>query len=415
MIKSFFNFVNLYKNEGDGTKTRKSGPLIFGLQLRCLKNYREQNPPKEKHIQRRFDSFDNLSTSAQRSRVMSVGQDMQQAFENSKLSALNINKNLDQASLIKTTFEANGTCYELYYDKKNSNVEEEAIVKVMDEHNISRDSYRALAAIIHSLPREYAIEKRRNEINQTIIEKIPIFTFNTLIENPLENSTSGNDTEEEIDENIVIAKESCGNGVRRNIRDILYYLIPYLIESKILKDSDELLHIRISGDGRNVGRKIKHVMITFALLNDHENIFNPKYHYPLVLYTGQEDYQCLKNASSPLIQELNFLKENGLVDNFGKHWKVSLYISSDWKFLTTVLGFNAANSDYFCPWCICKKSEHGNLDSNWNISKKIEDLSNNYNPKNPKLSKGQIKQPLFTMIPLDHWVIDECLEWLIVC
>ena len=70
-------------------------------------------------------------------------------------------------------------------------------------------------------------------------------------------------------------------------------------------------------------------MITFALLNDFENIFNPSYHYSLVLYTGQEDYECLKNALNPLIQELNHLKENGFLDNFDKHWKVSLYISSD--------------------------------------------------------------------------------------
>ena len=42
----------------------------------------------------------------------------------------------------------------------------------MDEHNIGRDSYRTLAAIIHSLPGEYAIEKRKkNEINRIIAEK----------------------------------------------------------------------------------------------------------------------------------------------------------------------------------------------------------------------------------------------------
>lgn len=379
--------------------------------MQCLKNYRNQNPPKEKHIRKKFDSFDNLSVSGQRSRIVSVGQNIRQTFEDSKSSALNVNKNLEQASLIKTTFEANGTCYELCYDKEGSNVEEGAIVKVIDEHNIGRDSCRALAAIIHSLPHEYAIEKRKKEINQIIAEKIPIFIFNTLIENPLENDASDvdddNDTEGEIDKNIIAIEESHGNGVRRNIKDILHYLIPYLIERRVLKDSDEFLYIRISGDGRNVGRKIKHVMITFALLNDFENIFNPSYHYSLVLYTGQEDYECLKNALNPLIQELNHLKENGFLDNFDKHWKVSLYISSDWKFLAMVLGFNAANSDYFCPWCLCKKSEQGNLNSNWKISKKIEDLSNNYNSKNPKLCKGQIRQPLFTMIPLDHWIIDE--------
>ncbi|CAJ0906117.1 8754_t:CDS:2, partial [Entrophospora sp. SA101] len=128
------------------------------------------------------------------------------------------------------------------------------------------------------------------------------------------------DTEEEISENILVAEES---------------------------HSDEFLYIRISGDGRNVGRKIKQVMITFALLNDHENIFSPSNHYSLALYTGQEDYECLKNVLSPLIQELKDLKQNGFVDNFDKCWKVSLYISSDWKFLATILGFNAANSNYF--------------------------------------------------------------------
>jgi hypothetical protein len=378
---------------------------MFGLQLECLKNYREQNPLKEKRIRKRFDSFNNLSTLGQRLRVISVGQDMQQTFESSKSSALNINKNLEQASLIKTIFEANDTRYELSYNNKNSNEEEEAIVKVMDEHNIDRDSYRALAAIIHSLPREYVIEKRRNEINEIVAQKIPIFNFNTSIENS--TSVNDHDTEEEIDESIIIAEESRGNGVRRNIKDILYYLIPYLIESKVLKDNDETLYIRISGDGRNVGRKIKHVMITFALLNDHENIFNPNFHYSLAIYTGQEDYECLKNVLGPLIQELNSLKENGFVDNFDKFWKVSLYISSDWKFLTTVLGFNAANSNYFCPWCTCNKSQQGNLNLNWSISKNMDDLSVNYNPKNPKQYNGQIRQPLFSMIPLDHWVIDE--------
>ena len=89
---------------------------MFGLQLECLKNYREQNPLKEKRIRKRFDSFNNLSTLGQRLRVISVGQDMQQTFESSKSSALNINKNLEQASLIKTIFEANDTRYELSYN-----------------------------------------------------------------------------------------------------------------------------------------------------------------------------------------------------------------------------------------------------------------------------------------------------------
>jgi hypothetical protein len=74
--------------------------------LQCLKNYREQNPPKEKHIRKNFDS---LSNSGQRSRIITVSQSILQTFEDSKSSALNIDKNLEQATLINTTFEADGT------------------------------------------------------------------------------------------------------------------------------------------------------------------------------------------------------------------------------------------------------------------------------------------------------------------
>jgi hypothetical protein len=102
---------------------------MFGLQLECLKIYREQNqvqhlfassvsPIEENRIRRRFNAFNSLSTSGQRLRVISVGQDMQQTFEKSKSSALNINEDLKQASLIKTIFEANDTRYELSFDKK---------------------------------------------------------------------------------------------------------------------------------------------------------------------------------------------------------------------------------------------------------------------------------------------------------
>ena len=45
-----------------------------------------------------------------------------------------------------------------------------------------------------------------------------------------------------------------------------------------------------------LGKKIKHVMVTFAILNDINNIFQPDNHYCLVLYSGIEKYEYLKNA-----------------------------------------------------------------------------------------------------------------------
>ncbi|CAG8839781.1 202_t:CDS:1, partial [Cetraspora pellucida] len=68
------------------------------------------------------------------------------------------------------------------------------------------------------------------------------------------------------------------------------------------------------------------------------------------LYPGIENYEILKVCLAPLIQDLVTLKANGIIDTFGKHWKIELYFSSDWKFLAISLGFNAANSTFFCPW-----------------------------------------------------------------
>ena len=54
------------------------------------------------------------------------------------------------------------------------------------------------------------------------------------------------------------------------------------------------------GDGRNVGCKVKHVMITFAILNNNINIYQPDNHYDnhytLVLYPGTENYNDVMNT-----------------------------------------------------------------------------------------------------------------------
>src|SRR5688572_24068937 len=108
------------------------------------------------------------------------------------------------------------------------------------------------------------------------------------------------------------------------------------------------IHLRISGDGRNVGQKVKHVMITVALLDDLMKLFESNYHYTTVLFLGNENYSTLKIAADDLIKELQELKNTGMIIN-NILWSFELFFSSDWKFLVICLGFNAANSNYFCP------------------------------------------------------------------
>jgi hypothetical protein len=79
-----------------------------------------------------------------------------------------------------------------------------------------------------------------------------------------------------------------------------------------------------------------------------------------------------------------------------------LYFSSDWKFLALCLGLNCANSTYFCPWCTVTKHDQGDLSKDWKITKNMDNLK-----ENATCYPGHIKQPLFNMIPIKNWVVDE--------
>ena len=71
---------------------------------------------------------------------------------------------------------------------------------------------------------------------------------------------------------------------------------------------DSIFHLRISEDGCNVRCKVKHVMVTFTLLNDLVTIFQPNHHHTLVLYPGVKSYEALSIALNSLTQELEHIK-----------------------------------------------------------------------------------------------------------
>ncbi|CAG8727283.1 45337_t:CDS:2, partial [Gigaspora margarita] len=126
------------------------------------------------------------------------------------------------------------------------------------------------------------------------------------------------------------------------------------IDTGILHPSQPVINIQISGDGHNISRK-------------------------------------------PLVTELNELQKTGFVDNNRINWNINLYFFSDWKFLAL------SNSVNFCPWCQCKKTDFGNLKKqSWKIEKDINLIASNH-----LVYPGHIRAPLFSIIPLNHWVPDE--------
>ena len=81
---------------------------------------------------------------------------------------------------------------------------------------------------------------------------------------------------EEIVEQMISA---IGKGGYRSIKDILKYIVPRLVNNSILNPIDPIINLRISGDGRNVGKKVKHVMITCVILDDKKNLHISDNHF----------------------------------------------------------------------------------------------------------------------------------------
>ncbi len=292
-------------------------------------------------------------------------------------------------------------------NKEKENQRNEAFTKVIDQGPIARDSYRNLTALQPELPRETTIYKTKKRINEEMSNAIPILILNISNEQsltPIHENPDINDPE--IVEEVL---KYIGKAGYRKITDILLYILPDLINRHVINPDNPIINLRISGDGRNIGRKVKHVIITCTILDDIVNLYKADYHYTIILYPGTENYELLQRMIAPIASELDDLILNGLRDSNGTIWTINPYFSSDWKFMAIVLGFNAPNSKHFCLWCLCTKENIGNKHKVCIIEKNMDQIKPAFfdNNSSVKPPPGHIKPPLLQMIPLNHYVPDE--------
>jgi hypothetical protein len=150
----------------------------------------------------------------------------------------------------------------------------DAIVRACDESLLARDGYRRLSAVESHLTREYRIEQHRIEITSIMNNKIRIGAFN------IENSIDDFDMFEQPEEGILVEETEIGNGAYRSIQTLLKVLISiWKNASPPILNLGDTIYLKIGGDGRNVGRKQKHVMMTFCLLNEKEEVLKPDHQY----------------------------------------------------------------------------------------------------------------------------------------
>jgi hypothetical protein len=174
-------------------------------------------------------------------------------------------------------YKENQACIK-FKDPNNLSATLDAIVRVCDDAVLGRDGYRNLAAVVPTLFREYLVANRRNEINELMDAQIHIGIFN--IDNEINDQSNIDDDFNDNAGGILVDNHEIGNGAFRSILDLLNTLIPiWKAEENPVIIPGNTLYIKIGGDGRNVGRKQNHVMITFCLLNEKKGVLKPNHQY----------------------------------------------------------------------------------------------------------------------------------------
>ena len=227
--------------------------------------------------------FTELTSQSQKNkRISMVGKEIAAQT----LTILKKNKITSSSEEIIATIESiilkiNGEIVELHFRSDNMTdftQHLDSIIRACDETLISRDGYRRLAKAVPNLIREHVIEKRRNEITKTMKVLIPIKLFDIHNMN-LDNDDDNDENQQDISD-IEFNDDNVGDGAYRSIISLLDIIVPILTTSTppVLKVGDKI-NIKLSGNGRNVGRKQKHVMLTMCILNEGEAVLNPAHQY----------------------------------------------------------------------------------------------------------------------------------------
>ena len=237
--------------------------------------------PTTKVDKRKRPLEDITSRSQQNKRFNSFGSDVQKAV-NQLIVKHKLTNSSGQPIVYIRCIELDHKENQVYIKFKDSNLATtqtrlDAVVRVCDEALLCRDGYRHLAAVVPFLFREYLVADRRNEINKLINTQIPIEIFSV---NREINDLSGINDNLDHTSDILIDDHEIGNGAFRSLLTLLNVLIPVWKtgEKPIIKSGDTL-YIKLGGDGRNVGRKQNHVMITFCLLNEGDEVLKPSHQF----------------------------------------------------------------------------------------------------------------------------------------
>ena len=209
-----------------------------------------------------------------------------------------------------------------------SNTKLDMVLYVKEKFNLSREAYHELSIVVRDLPRSSVVQKRVQELNNKwSIKPCP-----------------------------------ANLGVQQSR---VFTRIQSLINSrKIDPSSENVISLKLTGDGTNLGRNIHIVNFAFTLLQEGALVQSPSGNHTIAILKCRESYSELFTGLSDIREEVCNLSTI-VVD--GHEFTVNLYLGGDWKFLAVLCGIDAANAHYSCIWCKYPSNEHHNMEKTWSI------------------------------------------------
>ena len=127
----------------------------------------------------------------------------------------------------------------------------------------------------------------------------------------------------------------------------------------------QLVRVKLSGDGTNIGKRLHVVTFTFTLLEEGNKAHSSEGNHILAVFKEPEKYDSVKAALEDISAEVERLNSIHISD---MNFQVKYNLGGDWKFLAMVTGIDAASSEYACIWCKCKSTERFDTEKEWSIS-----------------------------------------------
>ena len=105
------------------------------------------------------------------------------------------------------------------------------------------------------------------------------------------------------------------------------------------------LHVKLSGDGTNIGKRLHVVNFTFTLLEEGALAYSAEGNHPLAIIKESEKYDEMCSALEDIRKEVERITT---IDVDDSTYRIVYYLGGDWKFLAMCTGIDSATSDYAC-------------------------------------------------------------------